>query len=100
MSSKPFGIAGIVSALLALGVSTTPAQQAAPIDTVQIDSIIRAHMTEKQIIGLSVGIMQNGRTVFTRAYGLADVQTRRPVTTQTMFAVGSVTKQFTCTAML
>jgi D-alanyl-D-alanine carboxypeptidase len=79
---------------------TARAQQAAPIDTAQIDSIIRKQVADKQIIGVSVGIMQNDKVVFARGYGSADVETKRPVTTSTMFAIGSVTKQFTCSALL
>src|SRR5690242_14415277 len=44
--------------------------------------------------------MQNGKTVFARGYGVADVKNSAPVTPATMFAIGSVTKQFTCSAML
>ena len=72
----------------------------AQIDPAQIDSIIRKHVAEKQIIGVSVGIMQNGKVVFARGYGSADRETNRPVTPNTMFAIGSVTKQFTCSAVL
>jgi len=42
------------------------AQQAAPIDVNQVDSIIRRNIADKHIIGVSVGMMQNGRVVFAR----------------------------------
>jgi len=92
----------IVIALLTIAATTAPApaQQVAPIDTAQIDSIIRRHIADKKIIGVSVGIMQNGKRVFARGYGVADVASTRTVTPRTMFAIGSVTKQFTCTALL
>ena len=76
------------------------AQQPARIDTAVVDSIIRHHVAEKRITGVSVGIMQHGAIVFARGYGTADLETRRPVTASTMFAIGSVTKQFTCSALL
>src|SRR5256714_6722696 len=57
-------------------------------------------MADKHIIGVSVGIMQNGQVVFARGYGVADVASGTPVTPSTMFAIGSVTKQFTCSALL
>lgn len=82
------------------GLAPLGAQQAPPIDTTVIDSIIRQQIAEKQIIGISVGIMQNGKVAFVRGYGLADRETERAVTPRTMFAIGSVTKQFTCTAVL
>jgi len=76
------------------------AQQPARIDTAKVDSIIRWHVAAKRITGLSVGIMQHGTIVFSRGYGMADLETGRPVTVRTMFAIGSVTKQFTCSALL
>ena len=40
--------------------------------------------------------------VFKRAYGIADMETGRPITTETAFNIASVTKQFTaaCIALL
>jgi CubicO group peptidase (beta-lactamase class C family) len=89
-------------ALLATIAAAAPlrAQQVAPIDPTVIDSIVRKNIAEKQIIGVSIGIMQNGKVVFARGYGLADRAASRAVTPRTMFAIGSVTKQFTCTAVL
>ena len=59
-----------VTALLGL-VAALPlaAQQTTPIDPAQIDSIIRQQIADKHIIGVSVGIMQNGKTVFARLGG-------------------------------
>jgi CubicO group peptidase (beta-lactamase class C family) len=76
------------------------AQQTTRIDPVQIDSIIRQQIADKHIIGVSVGIMQNGQVVFARGYGVANLQSSAPVTPSTMFAIGSVTKQFTCSSLL
>jgi D-alanyl-D-alanine carboxypeptidase len=66
----------------------------------QLDSIIRKAVAEKYIVGLSVGVMQNGRVILSKGYGLRDLVTKDSVTPQTMFAIGSVTKQFTCSALL
>jgi CubicO group peptidase (beta-lactamase class C family) len=90
----------LVIVTFAAAAHSVSAQQPAAIDTVQVDSVIRKHIADKHIIGVSVGIMQNGRVVFTRGYGTADLETGRPVTGNTMFAIGSVTKQFTCGALL
>jgi D-alanyl-D-alanine carboxypeptidase len=91
----------VLAAVAAIAnLSPARAQQPAPIDTAVVDSIIRRHVAEKRITGVSVGIMQHGAIVFARGYGTADLETGRPVTTRTMFAIGSVTKQFTCSALL
>lgn len=83
--------------LVALSAPFARAQTANP---AQLDSIIRKAVVEKHIVGLSVGVMQNGKVVLAKGYGVRDLASRDPVTPQTMFAVGSVTKQFTCSALL
>src|SRR4051812_26516784 len=88
-----------IAAAAALIVARSASAQA-PIDTARVDSIVRAQMAEKHIIGVSVGIMQNGQIVFSRGYGVRDMATHDSVTRKTMFAIGSVTKQFTCSALL
>src|SRR5262245_22661328 len=65
----------------------------------KIDSIVTAATTGK-IVGLTVGVMQDGKVIFAKGYGVRDLATKAPVTPRTMFAIGSVTKQFTCTAAL
>lgn len=66
----------------------------------RIDSLIRSTVAEKHIIGISVGVMQNGEVILAKGYGVRDMSTNAPVTPQTMFGVGSVTKQFTCASLL
>lgn len=66
----------------------------------ELDSIIRKAVIDKQLIGVSVGVMQNGKVILAKGYGVRDIASKAPVTPATMFAIGSVTKQFTCSAML
>lgn len=42
-----------------------------------------------------IGIMQNGKTIFSKAYGLASVEYQVPNSIETIFNTGSVSKQFT-----
>jgi beta-lactamase class C len=61
-----------------------------------VDSAIRPLMSKERIPGAAVGIALAGKTyVFT--YGVASTETRRPVTRDTLFEIGSVTKTFTAT---
>lgn len=80
--------------------SGATAQTAPPVNTTEIDSLVRAAMAAQGMVGLSVGVMQDGKMVFAKGYGMASLATHTPVTTATMFPVGSVTKQFTCTSAL
>src|SRR5258708_11842268 len=93
--------------LLALGLlvlalpSALAAQGNAPsLDTARIDSVVAAGMTTRRLVGVSVGIMEEGRIVFVKGYGAANVATHARVDTTTRFAIGSVTKQFTCAIIL
>src|SRR6266498_1572232 len=80
----------LVAVVAIAGSIPVRAQQPARIDTAKVDSIIRWHVAAKRITGLSVGIMQHGTIVFSGGYGMADLETGRPVTVRTMFAIGSV----------
>jgi len=52
--------------------------------------------------GASVAIIQDGKIIYKKAYGMASLELGVPNTTQTVFRLGSVSKQFTaaCIAML
>jgi CubicO group peptidase (beta-lactamase class C family) len=52
--------------------------------------------------GCAILVVDDGKRVFKRAYGIADMETGRPITTDTAFNIASVTKQFTaaCIALL
>src|SRR5215469_12668094 len=49
--------------------------------------------------GCAIGVMQNGRFVYKTAFGLADLETRAPLTPATAFNVASMSKQFTAAAL-
>jgi CubicO group peptidase (beta-lactamase class C family) len=71
-----------------------------PVSVAWLDSLSRAYVARKHLIGLSVGVAQDGKIVFARGYGFASLADRTPVTPKTMFAIGSVTKQFSCASVL
>ncbi|MEO7158473.1 MAG: serine hydrolase domain-containing protein [Vicinamibacterales bacterium] len=59
-----------------------------------------AHVEDKHAIGVSVGVMQDGRVIFNKGFGLSNTSRTLPVTTDTIFAIGSITKQLTCAVAL
>src|SRR5688572_2594483 len=50
--------------------------------------------------GASVIVVENGKTVYERGRGLADVEAGTPITPDTVFRLGSITKQFSAAVML
>jgi CubicO group peptidase (beta-lactamase class C family) len=83
-----------------IGAATALAQSAPPVNASELDSIVHSYFDGRGIVGLSVGVMQNGKVVLAKGYGEANVAAGAPVTPTTMFPIGSVTKQFTCSAVL
>ena len=51
-------------------------------------------------VGLAVGVVRNGHLEFFSGHGLADIASGTPVTQDTVFRVGSITKTFTAIAVL
>jgi len=50
--------------------------------------------------GATVIVIKNGKTVFRKAYGMADIAKKQALTPDTALRIGSITKQFTATAIL
>lgn len=50
--------------------------------------------------GLVLGVTDRDRTVFTAPIGYAEARARRPLTAGRLFQIGSVSKSFTCIALL
>jgi CubicO group peptidase (beta-lactamase class C family) len=50
--------------------------------------------------GCAAGVMQNGRILWTRGFGCADLDTGRPITPDTVFNIASISKQITAFAVL
>jgi len=79
---------------------TAPTIPAEFVSVAWLDSVARHYVADEHLVGLSVAVAQNGRVIFTQGYGFSSLASKAPITTETMFAVGSVTKEFTCAAAL
>ncbi len=53
-----------------------------------------------QAPGFAFLVLYQGRVLFSRGYGLADIQQKLAVTPNTRFAIGAVSKQFTAASIL
>jgi CubicO group peptidase (beta-lactamase class C family) len=57
-----------------------------------VDAFIKAQMERRRIPGLSLAIIQDGRIVKARGYGVTEAGGGRPVTASTLFQAGSISK--------
>jgi CubicO group peptidase (beta-lactamase class C family) len=57
-------------------------------------------MGKHQIPGVALTVIQHGKAVKTAAYGLANLELQVPVKADTVFEIGSITKQFTAAGIL
>ena len=72
----------------------------ATFDPAAVNKYIAATLRARDMAGLSVAIAREGVVQLAGAYGKSSLATGAPVTTNTLFAVGSVTKQFTAACVL
>ena len=66
----------------------------------RVDALVRSVMTAQHLPGLSLAVIVDGNVVLAKGYGLANVELSVPATALTRFAVFSVTKTFTATAIM
>lgn len=87
----------LLTVLGALGVSSVRAQQ----PSLQgLDSVIKVQMTQRQVPGLSLAIIDGGKIVMARSYGVRDRETNAPVVLETLFQAGSISKPVSALGVL
>ena len=83
---------------------TAPAVVRAPelasLSSADLDRYVAAIVEAQHAVGVTVGVMHQGQVIFAKGYGTANVAAKTPVAPDTLFAIGSVTKQFTCAVAL
>lgn len=85
----------------ALLLGSALAAPAAPrLDTAALDRFVAREMQDFNVPGVGLAVVQDGKIVYARGYGVRDVLNRRPVDADTQFAIGSVTKSFTALGMM
>jgi CubicO group peptidase (beta-lactamase class C family) len=90
---------------VALGRNAPTAQAQGPTDPAELetflDELFGKQLEERHIAGAVVSVVKEGKVLFAKGYGYADLENSVPVDPeQTLFRIGSVTKLFTWTAVM
>lgn len=80
---------------VAVGAISTAALGEAPVDTHAVDTLMLRLIATYNIPGAAVALIKRGGVVLEKSYGFRDLTTHAPVTAQTLFNIGSISKSFT-----
>ncbi len=64
------------------------------------DRVMEQVIREHHVPGAALAVARNGRTVYARGYGYADLEKKEPVEPNALFRIASISKPFTAVAVL
>lgn len=91
-------LAGLFVLLWASGAAAAAALDKPTAD--RIDKAAQAWIASGRTPGLAIAVMRHGQVVYLKGFGQANLETPAPVTPESVFLIGSLTKQFTAAAVL
>ena len=89
----------IAAAILFLGL-TASARQAPLPDFSPLDAIVADELRNTGTPGGAIAVVLGDRVIYTKAFGVANVETNEPVRPEMLFRLGSTTKMFTAAALV
>lgn len=66
----------------------------------EFETFVESFMEREKVPGIAVAISRDGDVLYQKGFGVRDLETREPVTPETIFGVASVTKSFTAVAIM
>jgi D-alanyl-D-alanine carboxypeptidase len=88
----------LLPAIALIGALAPPAETSG--QAARVDSLVASVMRERRIPGAAIAVIENGKVVFRKAYGIANLEQGTPLTVDHVFELASVTKQFTAAAIM
>jgi D-alanyl-D-alanine carboxypeptidase len=92
-------VAGCSNESTPAGVNQTASAEAPPW-AAQLDKTVPAALKQDNLPGAIVGVWQDGKPLYLKAFGVADTKTGAPMQTDFKMRIGSLSKSFTITALL
>lgn len=71
----------------------------AQISSQKIDSLMAESLIKFKVAGASIAIVKDGKVIHSKGYGVADINTKKPVNENTNFQIASNSKAFTTAAL-
>ena len=65
-----------------------------------IETAVREELKQRQAPGAAVAVVHDGRVIYSRGFGMANVETGEEVRPEMLFRLGSTTKMFTAAAVV
>ena len=90
----------VVLAALVVALSSSDRSIEAQAEFSAIDAVAREELAQTQAPGAAIAIVHDGRVVYSRGFGLANVETGEEVRPEMLFRLGSTTKMFTAAAVV
>lgn len=92
-------LAGLAALLLFVGL-TGSAKQAPSLDFSPLESVVADELRNTGTPGGAIAVVLGDRVIYTKAFGIANVETNEPVRPEMLFRLGSTTKMFTAAALV
>ena len=72
----------------------------ARVDALHLQSRVEEMLNRRPAVGLAVGVVRDGSPASFSTPGAADISSKAPITADTVFRIGSITKTFTAIAVM
>ena len=93
----------LLGVCLVFSCTSLPAGAAQSLDQAQLERGVGALFAEKGIDnttpGCAIGVIEDGKWALRKSYGMANLEYGIPITNQSIFRTGSLSKQFTAAAI-
>jgi CubicO group peptidase (beta-lactamase class C family) len=89
----------IVFLLISLTVTAFASTSETPDPASQVDELFTVFDSDSRP-GVAVAVIQNGEIVYQKGFGMADLERSVPITPESVFEIGSISKQFTAMCIM
>ena len=64
-----------------------------------LDTVLQKVLKDRKAAGFAVAVVSKDKIIYSKGFGFRDYEKQLPVTTNTLFAIGSCTKAFTASLL-